>query len=308
MKTAKQIESWLKSQKWFPQFEKNIRSVLNEKGVQYVLSGEAGKITMDDVFWWYKSEEGVIYWQKRHDEFMEWYSSKRKALIIRTKNVDDRFTDMNTVWYTVYDLFFPDENVAESIKVLSEQGETFENSYPEIEIVPMTEELKNQYLSFRDREFQRLVDSSYAKYQKEVDEYNSRCPGQEKGQIVEVTKGRNRGAVGEIVWVGENKYGNGHQNPVGMLSMIIRAKPYSIPVQYTLFKIKRIDGRPFPEGVDTIFVPWEKCRVIEGFKPIDLTRGEVAECVSRKLQNLEALSGYYNIKNFVNLQGYEQQY
>lgn len=78
MKTAEQIEKWLKSQNWYKSFKRNCIKY-NFQAAECVLKGYWGRYTIDTAFLWknypYKEEKGDIFWNKVRNEFIKWFDS-----------------------------------------------------------------------------------------------------------------------------------------------------------------------------------------------------------------------------------------
>ena len=92
-RSAIEIESWLKTRKWFTEFYDNIQkeilenyrledgsiaidsvaTVEIENRLVEVISGSLDKNTISCAFSWASTPEGTEYWGKREYEFLKWY-------------------------------------------------------------------------------------------------------------------------------------------------------------------------------------------------------------------------------------------
>lgn len=88
-----EIETWLKTRKWYPEFYTNIQQYLLEsfrqndgsiavdseaskyieEETERIISGHYNKQTISAAFSWRTSNEGTRYWGKREYEFLRWY-------------------------------------------------------------------------------------------------------------------------------------------------------------------------------------------------------------------------------------------
>lgn len=76
MKTPKQIKKWLRSQRWYPQFVKNMKE-LRVTGLDYsILNGKWGQQTISAGFVWDMSPEGQDFWNDKDTQFLLWYHRK----------------------------------------------------------------------------------------------------------------------------------------------------------------------------------------------------------------------------------------
>ena len=68
MKTAKEIEEWLKKQPWINKFKENV--------IEQIMKGQARSGTICNTFYWTKTPEGDTFWRDINDEFLKWYHGK----------------------------------------------------------------------------------------------------------------------------------------------------------------------------------------------------------------------------------------
>lgn len=76
MKSAKEIEKWLKRRWWYKKFKKNIENAdVGGHDPVKILGGYYGDDTVIASFCWALTPEGFNYWCRRNTQFLLWYHS-----------------------------------------------------------------------------------------------------------------------------------------------------------------------------------------------------------------------------------------
>lgn len=78
MKTAEEIKAWLESREWYGEYKAAVEA--DDENQEFslcdkYLSGEKGEDTIRGAFFWFDTPQGDIVWDKRDDEFLEWYNN-----------------------------------------------------------------------------------------------------------------------------------------------------------------------------------------------------------------------------------------
>jgi hypothetical protein len=73
-----EIECWLKTRKWYPEFYSNIqKAMLSNPDMEYdieeIVTGRLNTLTISSAFPWVDTDEGSVYWGEREKEFLKWY-------------------------------------------------------------------------------------------------------------------------------------------------------------------------------------------------------------------------------------------
>lgn len=199
---------------------------------------------------------------------------KQKAVILSYYKYDHPFTDMNCAWSTVYNIFLIDACATRTVSVGTGWGQMFEDVAPEIEIVPMTDEIKEKYNNYVKEETEKRTKEELEKFQVQLDEYNAQLRPQKVGQIVEIIKGKHKGKKGKVTWFGNNKFKrHSSYRKQHWLEMAVdylqNMKPYHVPnAQYDLILVR-------PSETEKVYVDPDYCKVIEGFETITMTEEDV---------------------------------
>lgn len=76
MKSAEEIEKFLKNRPWFEKFKKNVeRGDVSGDDSSKILQGYYFDDTIRAAFCWEFTPEGFNYWRKRNEQFLRWYHS-----------------------------------------------------------------------------------------------------------------------------------------------------------------------------------------------------------------------------------------
>lgn len=81
MRTAKEIQRWLKKHKWYQSFKDQVicgnfaDNSLHDSAWQ-CLNGHCGRRTILVAFYWNMSTEGYDFWRKVNNEFKAWYDEQ----------------------------------------------------------------------------------------------------------------------------------------------------------------------------------------------------------------------------------------
>ena len=198
-------------------------------------------------------------------------SDKKNAVIVSSYKYDHPYTDMACAWSTVYKIFEIDSQVIRDVDCVTGCGETLEKAEPELNIIEMTDEIRALYESALLKKREEVVKSQFERYQKELDEYNSKFLPQRKGQIVEILDGRTKGYVGKVTWFGKSKFNNAYSTGrksvrAAMLTAIVSQRPYEIPnADCDLIAIRPLESEMFPNGKSIIYINPVKAKVVEGY-------------------------------------------
>jgi hypothetical protein len=206
-------------------------------------------------------------------------------------------TDMACAWGLGYKLFDVDTHEIVGVEVRTGCGQKFEDVC-DAEILPMTEEIKQVYLTLMAQKEEEAAQKQFETFLKEVEEYNRTNRVQRVGQIVTIKKGKYNGHSGVVKWIGKNKFKKSYGNPyqhwkvaaiIGMSNM----RPYTIPA-------KDLDLVLVRQGDFKAYVPIEYCEVTEGFAPLTLTIEDVKNYRKLHSHNLLALQDHtYDRKSYV---------
>ena len=180
----------------------------------------------------------------------------------------------------------------------------------EIEVVPITDELRKMYYDIKAENEEREAQKLLAEYTKEVEDYNKTLRPQQKGQIVEITEGKHKGKKGRIVWLGINsfkpsnrysRYNRASSWRAAAILGIIGSRPYSIPAKdCDLVLVRPIQyGTTWEDGVEKVYIDIEKCHVIEGFNPLSVTIEDCRRQSQRNHENWTNLRDGYDTKVYI---------
>lgn len=78
MRTAEEIKAWLESREWYGEYKAAVEADEENQGLLLsgkFLSGEKGENTIRGAFFWINTPQGAVVWDKRDDEFLEWYNN-----------------------------------------------------------------------------------------------------------------------------------------------------------------------------------------------------------------------------------------
>lgn len=78
MKTAKEIEQWLKKQKWCKSFMLQTLAAHDHKTAIEIINGSRMQWTIAFAFDWGYSIEGSSYWTAIHCKFIKWYNNENR--------------------------------------------------------------------------------------------------------------------------------------------------------------------------------------------------------------------------------------
>ena len=206
---------------------------------------------------------------------MKTEEKKHDAVIISSYKYDHPFTDMNCAWSTIYTIFYLDgEGHVSTVKVGTGWGQDFEDVAPNVNIIKMTDEIKEKYFAYLKKESERRAEEGLKKFQADVEKYNEARRPQKIGQIVEVLDGKHKGKFGKISWFGHNKFkrsrykSNSHWS-MAVINYLSEMKPYVIPNQdCDLILVRPDEGEKF-------YIDPSRCKVVEGFEPISITKEDV---------------------------------
>ena len=197
------------------------------------------------------------------------------AVIMHSYKYDHPYTDMACAWSTVYTVFEINSMNIRTIDCVSGCGEDLEKKAPELNLVALTDEIKERYALAVEKRREEKFKEQIVRYQKELDDYNAKLLPQNKGQIVEVIEGRSKGVHGRITWLGKNKFNSnpGHRGSIAAQALIayVSQRPYTIPnANCDLIGIKPVEGKTFPNGKEIMFLDPSKLKVIEGYEVVTM--------------------------------------
>lgn len=219
-----------------------------------------------------------------------------RAAIIESSTWEDSMTDMACAWGHRYKLFDVDTHEITSVKVGTGWGQKFEEVC-DAEIVPVTEKIRQDYLATVARIEEECVQSQFAKFLEEVEQYNQTNRVQCVGQTVIIKKGKYNGHSGTVRWIGKNKfkktYGNRYESwKAAAIIGICNMRPYTIPAKDSDLVLVR-------EGTFKAYVPIEYCEVTQGFVPLTLTLDDVRNYRRCHNSNVDALIGDYDKHSYI---------
>ena len=211
--------------------------------------------------------------------------------IISSYRYDISHIDDNRAWCTFYEVFCPETN---SIFSIDEQTGFGENALAQFNVINTTPEIIAAYNIEKENVRKAEAKILFEKYSAEIDAYNKSMRPQEKGQIVEIMAGRRKGKVAKISWLGKGKqfgantkswYAKAYPKAAALISCL-NHRPYSIPAaNCDLIRVWPVDGSaPFYINID-------KAKVIEGFRPIEIT---LDDCGKFNTSFLESFTRKWN--------------
>lgn len=79
MRTAKEIRQYLKMQKWYKDYVRNVKNErsLQKKDKKAILRGYNKYATISGAFFWNNTYQGLVFWAKVDEKFLKWYSKGR---------------------------------------------------------------------------------------------------------------------------------------------------------------------------------------------------------------------------------------
>ena len=81
MKSAKEIEKWLKRRWWYEKFKENVENMnRGGKASAEILGGHYGDATVTGAFCWEFTPEGFHWWYRRNMQFLRWYLSNEPTI------------------------------------------------------------------------------------------------------------------------------------------------------------------------------------------------------------------------------------
>lgn len=76
MRRPYEIKNYLRKKEWYDRYKANVESsTLDTSGL---LAGRRGLVTISKAFNWRLTAEGVDFWAKVNDEFIEWYLKPKR--------------------------------------------------------------------------------------------------------------------------------------------------------------------------------------------------------------------------------------
>jgi hypothetical protein len=230
----------------------------------------------------------------------------KKIAVIMSYIYDDKMTSMACAYHTCYQYLNIDERKIETTSAYQQGSIQDALRGEEIEVVPMTDELRQLCYQIKREEAEAAAQRAYEKYSKEVEEYNKTFRPQEKGQIVEITAGKHKGKVGRITWIGKNSFKREYKPRYGgwraaAIMGIIDSRPYTIPAKdCDLVLVRPIQyGTTWEDGTEKCYIDIAKCIVTNGFKPIELTLDSCRRYNERNKDNWFAIRDGYNVKSYI---------
>lgn len=212
---------------------------------------------------------------------------------------DDKFTDMADAWYHIIQYY---NSETDSICEYDARGhdkpagEFFKEFYVPIEIETAIKKCIEKQLSDE-------VEYNKTKFIKELNEYNAKLMPQEKGQIVRIVSGKNKGIVGKVSWLGTDKfkhiydwsrYHSTMSQYGAALYGICKDRPYVLPNEDAELVLIRPINDVFENGKDKMYVKKELLEVIEGYNNINVSDDAIISFVRRHSSYGNKLRGVYN--------------
>lgn len=220
----------------------------------------------------------------------------KQIVILSRYTWENRMTSMQCAWgysYTFIDI--TDEN---NWKICNEScttgcGESLADVIGDYTSHKPTDEHRDWY----NKETKRLHDESiryqaekmYEKCTEELAKYNASKRVQKKGQIVVVHGGRKHdGRIGRVMWIGKNSFKPSYSSRYATwqqaaLGGICGMKPYTIPEKDSdLVLIRPLTPTAWSDGLEKAYIDLNRCEVIEGFEPINITMQDCIDTAERQ--------------------------